>query len=205
MPEGGDRRGASNVSAKGIEWKVAIMAVVSVEVGSFLMAVEGIVGGVKVDDDFPGFFRDRFDPLADDEVFNGSGIGDDFLIARVGSLRGKFEPIESGVSGEGLALVVGIAAWFAFEITLADREGEGGITAEIIVIIEVFVAHDEGVDALGEEVGDGVLDEFLVTSILEAMGEFFDETTTRFDFAKEKSAAAITGEMPSLKICLHFS
>jgi len=59
--------------------------------------------------------------------------------------------------------------------------------------------------ALGEEVGDGVLDEFLVTSILEAMGEFFDETATPFDFAKEKSAAAITGEMSSLEVFLHFS
>ena len=116
------------------------MAVVAVKISAFLVAVEGIVGGVEVNDDFPGFPRDGFDSLCDDEVFDGFGIGHDFPVARVGCLGGKFETVERGVGCEGLAVVLGIAAGLAFEIGFPDREGEGGIATEVVVVVEILVA-----------------------------------------------------------------
>lgn len=105
-----------DISTKGIEGKVAVMAIVSVEVSSFLMAVEGVISGVKIDDDFFALSGNGFDSLFNNEVFNRGGIGDDFLVSVISRLRGKLESVESGVTGEGFALVIGVATIFPFEV-----------------------------------------------------------------------------------------
>ena len=92
------------------------MAVVSVEVGSFLVPVERVIGGVEIDDDFSTFSGDGFLSLLDDEVFYGAGIGDDFFVSSIGSLGGKFESIEGGVPSQSFACVVGVTAIFGLKI-----------------------------------------------------------------------------------------
>jgi len=53
----------------------------SMEVGLFLLTVQGGVGGIKVNDDFLGFFRDGLHSLFNNEVFNGDWIGHDFFVS----------------------------------------------------------------------------------------------------------------------------
>jgi len=116
------------------------VAIISVKTGSFLMAVKRVIGGVEIDDYLFGFFRNGLHCLRDDEVLNRARVCHDFFVTGIGSLCGKFEPVEGGVGGQGLASVLGIASLFSFQIFFADGQGESWIAAEVIVIIEILVA-----------------------------------------------------------------
>jgi len=65
------------------------------------------------------------------------------------------------------------------------------------------LGDDEVFDGLW--VGDGVFDQFLIPSILEAVCELFDETTALFDFTQDVGSTAIAGEMTTLEVGLNFS
>lgn len=99
-----------------------------------------------------------------------------FVASRFGGAR--FEAIQGAFAGQGL---LGLA--------FAGEEAEEGIVAPLVVIVEIFVAEGEAVDALGEQLLDGVLDVARVAVIVEAGGEAGQEVEFGSGLAEEEGSA----------------
>lgn len=173
---------------KTIKRQVAVGLVVAVEKASFLMAVNEAVRGVEVEDDDLAFAWDGGDALLEDEVLNFPGISLELFVTG-GTARGtEFEPIEGGFSCQGDALIERVFTAGASQIGLSTSCREQRIVAQLIVIIEVFVAQGEAQNTLLEESLQWVLNEFLVARIVETSREFLENPHRASRLAQEKHA-----------------
>ena len=73
------------------------------------------------------------------------------------------------------------------------------VAAEVVVVVEVLVAQRQGVDPLGEEVLDGVLDEVGVAVVGEAGGELADDAGESLGLA-EQQGAAVGGDGAAVEV-----
>ena len=73
------------------------------------------------------------------------------------------------------------------------------VAAEVVVVVEVLVAQGQGVDPLGEEVLDGVLDEVGVAVVGEAGGELADDPGESLGLA-EQQGAAVGGDVAAVEV-----
>lgn len=89
-------------------------------------------------------------------------------------------------------------AVLALGIAFADEDGQQGVVAQAVLVVEVFVAQAQAEEALHEEFGEGVLDEVGVAVVAEAAGERLDEVELGFDLAEEQSAA-VGGDRPAVE------
>jgi hypothetical protein len=58
-------RAKSGIATKAVEWQITVAAVVTVEESSFLVAMQRVVGGVKIQDNLPALSRDRLNSFFD--------------------------------------------------------------------------------------------------------------------------------------------
>src|SRR6185312_4992989 len=105
------------------------------------------------------------------------GRASDLLVAMalVGTDGGQLDAVEGALAGQGLAAVGPAAAGATGGIGLADDGSQQGVAAEVVVIVEVLVAQGQGVDPLGDEVLQGVLDQLGVAMVGEATGELAED------------------------------
>ena len=54
-----------DIATKAVEWQITVAAVVTVEESSFLVAMQRVVGGVKIQDNLPALSRDRLNSFFD--------------------------------------------------------------------------------------------------------------------------------------------
>src|SRR5262249_49932538 len=92
------------------------------------------------------------------------------------------------LAGQRLALVLGAGAALPGGIVLADEDGEQGVVAELVMVVEVLVAQAQAEDALLEEVRQGVLDLVGVAVVPEAAGQLVEEVEPGLEFAEEQPA-----------------
>ena len=96
---------------------------------------------------------------------------------------------ERAFAGRRLAAVARPLPGLAGGVALADDGGRQGVAAQDIVVVEVLVAQGQGVDALGEKVFEGVLDQVGVAMIGEAGGELADDRREVRGLAEEQGVA----------------
>ena len=77
-----------------VERQITVTFVVAMKIGSLPMSVQGIIGGIKVQDDLPALARDRFDPFGDEQLFNLLGLGLDLTIALIAPTGSQLQTIE---------------------------------------------------------------------------------------------------------------
>ena len=70
------------VADEGIERKVAVVAIVAVKVAAFLAAMNEIIGGIEIDDDFFGVLRKGLGAEFDERSLNVGVVGVDLVIVR---------------------------------------------------------------------------------------------------------------------------
>ena len=107
------------------------MIIVSVEKSALLMTVDRIVGGVEVEDQVLGRRRVGGEELIDQSL----GDLDQSL-----TVDAVLQSAESRGGGE----------YRVFVGHLAGGELEGGVIAEVLMVVEVFVAQGNGRDSLGD-------------------------------------------------------
>src|SRR5512135_3941577 len=95
------------IAAENVQRKEAIVLVVAVKEPAQLMAVDGVVGGVEIQDDLIQRQGMGLEEQLDEEVLYGSRATDHLFVPAilVGPDRGKFQTVESALAGQGLALV----------------------------------------------------------------------------------------------------
>ena len=101
-PQQGQQR---MIAAEDVQGQVAECVVVAVKETSQLVAVQGDVGGVQVQDDaLRGDDELRQEGL-DEEALHGVGVGHDLLVAAraAGADGGEFEAVEGALAGQGFA------------------------------------------------------------------------------------------------------
>jgi len=136
-----------------------------------------------------------------EEPLDPVDVAGDLLVAAVGvgPDGGQLQPVEGALAGQRLTPIAGALPGGARGIELADDGGQQGITAEVVVVVEVFVAQGQGVDPLGHEVRQRVLDEVGLAVVGEAGGELADnggEVLGR----SEQQRAAVGGEVAAVEI-----
>jgi hypothetical protein len=126
----------------------------------------------------------------DEEALHGVEVRDDLLVAAVavGSDRGELQAVERALASEGLALIPRPGAVVSLGVVLAGEDGEEGIVAELVVVVEVFVSQAEAKDPLFEQFGEGVFNAVGVAMVGETAAELIDEVELDFEFAEEQAA-----------------
>ena len=166
-----------------------------------LVAVDRVVGGVEVEDDPLGRSGVGLEEEGHEEAFDVAGAAGDLLVAapRVGADGGQFEAVERALAGQRLAPIPPPLSGLAGGVGLADDGGQQGVAAEVVVVVEVLVAQGQGVDPLGEEFLDGVLDEVGVAVVGEAGGELADDAGESLGLA-EQQGAAVGGDVAAVEV-----
>jgi hypothetical protein len=89
-------------------------------------------------------------------------------------------------------------------VEFADDGGQQGVAAEVVVVVEVLIAQGQAVDPLGDEIGQGMLDEVRVAMVGEAGSELVDDSGELLGLA-EQQRAAIGSDVATVEVGEHFS
>ena len=100
-----------------------------------LMAVERDVGGVQVEHDLGGRRVVRLDEKIRQQPVQGFGRVRDLVIAAAAA--GQFQPVQRALAGQRL-----------IQFPLAAEQPQQRIVAQLLVIVEVFIAQRQPIDAL---------------------------------------------------------
>jgi hypothetical protein len=151
------------------------------------MAVDRVIGGVEVDHEALGRAGVGLEEERHEEALDVVSAADDLLVAAVlvGPDGGQFEAVQGALAGQRLAPVALPLSGLARGVSLADDGGEQRVTAEVVVVVEVLVAQRQGVDPLGDQLLDGVLDEAGVAVVGEAVGELADDPGESLGLAEQ--------------------
>ncbi len=135
------------------------------------MAMNFRIGGVEVENQQFGRLVVRCDEVVDE----GFGHPDERLA--IGPI---FEPMKRGLrSPGGIGIVVR---------RLIDGDPQGGIGPERLVIVEILIAHGDGVDPLGEHGLLIMLDAGGVAGGGKSLVECVDQAGSPLDFAEQEDA-----------------
>lgn len=181
-------RGQQVRPCEDVQRQVAVAAIVAVEEASFLFAVQRRVGRVEIENHLLGRFLMRFDKRLEQQLVDALELAADLRVA-VGAVGCALEPIQGGLAGQRLAAVPLTLAIFSLQVTLAGQQRQHGVVAQLVVVVEIFVAQRDGVDALLDQLGDAVLDAFGITMIFKAAGQSFEQTQPPLDLAQQHCSA----------------
>lgn len=135
---------------------------------AFLLAVDGVVGGIEVEDEFLRGRGVRGDEGLDQD---GGHTG------QVGAGEAVLQATKGGRAGERIGfLLAGLEA----------AVGEGlkeGVVTEGLVVVEILVSGGQSEDALGQEGALVVLDKPGTARVEDGGVEGVDQTETAVDFA----------------------
>ena len=106
---GGSQQGAEQMAgAEDIERQVAVAPVIAMKEAVLLLAVEGIVGGIEIEDDGIGGLRMSLQEQFNQQGLQGLGVVVDLVVA-VGALGGgMFESVEGALAGQGSRVSPGL-------------------------------------------------------------------------------------------------
>ena len=163
-------------AAENVQRQIAVAFVIAVEEPAFLAAMDGIIGRVEIEDDALGRRCAALEKDADEQPFRRALVHAELAIAVVVCLWCVFKPVQRGLSRQHSAIG-------AARFRLARDKAQHGIMAQPIMIVEVFKAKRDAMNALGEQRFDRVLDAVLPAAICEAgrdlLGQAEDAVASR--------------------------
>ena len=92
-------------------------------------------------------------------------------------------------AGQRLAAVALLLALEPFQVAFAGQQRQQRIAAQLVVIVEIFVAQRQRVDALGEQFRDLVFDELGIAAVFEAVRQPRQQVEAAVDLAQQHGAA----------------
>ena len=143
------------------------------EESAFLLAVKGIIGGVKVQDNLLGSLGVCVEKAIDEEVLDSIMIGYDFLISSClrQVLGSQFQPIQGAFSSQCAAPVTAAFAVGSCRVLFSRSRRQKCIPAQCIVVIQIFISASEPQNPLRNQLQHRMLDAARVAVILEASSE----------------------------------
>ena len=178
-----------------VQRKVAVAVVKTVIEPAFLVAMQGHVGGVRIEDDDLRRRRVRLQEHIDEQPVDRGTIVADLVIA-AGRARLAFrwrmlEPVERALAGErGAALVA--------HRQLAHHRGEKRIVAQLVVVVDIGIAERLAEDPLTDQRDDAVLDPIGIALVRECSCEALDQAD-RLVGGAEQQRATVRRDLPAVE------
>jgi hypothetical protein len=139
-----------------------------VKEAAFLVAMEGIVRGIEVENDLFGWRLVRFEEELDQQALNRCRIVPDLVVA-ARTERRMLEPVQGALAGERGAIL-------AFGRERAGQRREHRVVTQVIMVDQVFVAERDPEHPLRHHGRDRVLDLRLRTAVDKTGSEPPDQT-----------------------------
>ena len=176
------------------------MNIQPMEKSPLLATVQGIVGGVQVQDYPLGRTIMGLDEKVPEQGVHRRGVGTDAPVAVGGRLfrTGELQAGKGRRGRQGPAPIAQTAPVDAGQVGLAHKQGQQGIGAQGVVVVEVLVAQCQGEDALGDKVGDTVLDGGGVAVVGKAAGQALEQSQAGVYLAQQQ-AAGVGSEVPAVE------
>ena len=162
-------------AAKDVQRQEAIVVVIRAEVAALLIAMHQIVGGIEVENQLGRRLLERRDELIDDHAVDGNGA------STVGAI---LEAAQGGAGGGG-----GVAF---------ERGLQGQVVAQMIVIVEIFVALAQPEHALAQQMFGGVVDQRRMARVGQHLRDLLEQAKAPFDFTQQQQAAVGT-DLPAIE------
>ena len=177
------------------------MPVVAVEKATFLLAVDGVVRYVKVQNETFRNLRKAIEETRDEEAFNGLGIRSNSVVpifSRFGP-HGEVQAIQGALARQGGPLMPGVLPFLAHDVLLSNGHGEQRVHAKLIVIVQILVSKGQTKDPLANQLLDAVLDSPGLTSVNETVSKSAQNMKFLVDLLQSDDTS-IGGEVSAVKI-----
>lgn len=179
----------------------------AVKEAALLLAVQSVVGGVKIDDYLCGRLVVRFEEEIEQKRFNLLRVVDYLLVARGGrsGSRRQLQTIERAPRCKRTQDVALTLAAYPRRITLARGSRKERVARQIIVIIQILIAERNGKDPLSNKVAHRMLNQTGIPVIGEAVGKTVKKADALIGPAKQEdagigrdgSSGKISGDIPA--------
>jgi hypothetical protein len=161
-----------------------------VEEAAFLVAVQGIIGRVEIEDDLARCGGVAVEEEVDEQTFDGRRIVPDLVIA-ARPRRRVLEPVQGAFAGErGAVLAPGGE--------LAGKGRQDWVMPQLVVIDQVLITQRDAEHPLPHHGFDGVLDLVLGPTISKAGRKSRDQANRSIGRA-EQQPASVRGGVPAIK------
>ena len=154
------------------------MVIVAVEEAPFLLAMQRRIGRIEVQNQPSRGTRVRLHELAKQQLVNGPSRA---------PVRSLLPAAQGGGSGQGRHA--------------RGRRLHGQVMAQLVMIVQVFVAQSQGVDALPQQRQQRVLATGFAVRIAQPPGERLGQTEFAANGAEQRDAA-VAGDVAAAKLRL---
>ena len=178
-------------AAEDVERQIAVRVVVAVEETAFLVTVQGIIGGVEIEDDAAQGLGVRIEEQVDEQRLDRLVVVADPVVAADAASQRLLKPVERRLSGNRRAAL-------AARLELARQHGHHGIMAQMIVVVEVLVAERKAEQTLADERLQAMLDQLGRTRVDEAARKPRHEAD-RLVCLPEQQRTRIRGHRPAIE------
>jgi hypothetical protein len=166
--------------AEHVERQVAVLFIIAVEEPAFLLAVQRNVGVVEIQHDLARCAFMRFEEKIHQQPIDLRIVAIDLVILRRMSPRRVLQAIERALASQRLAVGP------QHRVQLARQHRKRRILAQLVVIVEVFIAQRQAEDALSHQGLDLMLDIARVAPIDEAVGEATHQPEASVDLSQQQ-------------------
>src|SRR5215204_6356673 len=146
-------------TAEDVQRQVTVVIVVAVKEPTFLLPMQRQVGGVYVDNDLLRSLFVRLDKYTDQQLVYRSLPERDFLVP-IRLPIAEFQPVQRALARQ----------WFV-QFFASSQHSKQRILSQLLVIVQVFIAERQSVDALGNHLQNRVLHPILFPSVEKAVRE----------------------------------
>ena len=169
-----------------------MLLIVPVVEPAFLHPVQRDVGVVEIQHDLARRTPMRLEEQIHQQRIDLRAIAVDPVILRRMAPRRVLQPIERALPGQRLAVGPQHRA------QLAGQHRERRVLAQLVVIVEIFVAQRQAEDALPHQRRDPMLDVASVTPIDEAVGEAAHQPKAAIDLSQQQRTG-VRGDVPAIE------
>lgn len=186
-PDGGEQVPA----AEHVERQIAPAIVIAVEEPALLVAVQGIVGRVEVENDLRRRLAVRVEEQLDEQPLDRRPVMADPVVARRPARRRMFHPVERALAGKGRTVR-------PTRLELAGEDRHRRVVPQPIMVDQVLIAQHQAKDPLADQCHDLMLDPGRRAPIAEAAGEPLNQPN-RLVSGTEQQRSGIRGHCAAVE------
>ena len=179
------------LAAEDIERQIAVAVIVAVEETALLVAVDRVVGGVEIEDDFLGRLLVRLQEQIHEERLDGLLVVTDLVITRRLPLGRVLQAVQGRLAGQGRAVR-------ALGRQLIRQQRQHRVMAQLVVVRDILIAQRDPGNALADQCRQAMHHLALIALIAEA-GRHPIEQIDRLIGVAQKQRPSIAGDRPAVK------
>jgi len=194
------------IAAEDVERQIAVVPVVAVEESPFLLAVHRIVGRIQVQDDLGRRHGVSLYKKLDPEPVHRLLIECDLLVAFLflDHGLGQLQTVQRALARQGFAPIPLARTGLARRIGLLGQHRQQRIGAQLVVVVQVFVAQRQPINPLRHQFSNRVLHLLWDPMVSKAGREALDDPRPLLHLAQQQPAR-VRGHRSPVKPAYHLA